>query len=118
MSRLQSQVSNSGLVYLLAIVPAAEILARLRASENVAARSARVVRIANQCPAVDGFQGISATVIELCLVASEVPYIKCVCSRVCGSDRGTDRCAPAQSARLMRCDGSFGWNRPPVVDAY
>ncbi len=33
--------------------------------------------IANQCPSVFGFHNISASVIELYLVGSEVPYIKC-----------------------------------------
>lgn len=46
-------------------------------SKNVAYCSAQVLRIANQCPVLFGFQTISASVIELCLVGSEVQYIKC-----------------------------------------
>lgn len=78
-----------------------ENLARVHVSENVGDHSAQVLRIANQCPVVFGFQNISACVIELYLVGSEVLYIKsvfvvhcdcvyreerdsvCVCARVC-----------------------------------
>lgn len=58
---------------------AVEILAHVCVNENVGFHSAQVLRIANQCPVVFGFQNISASVIELYLVGSEVPYIKCVC---------------------------------------
>lgn len=46
-------------------------------SKNVAYHSAQVLRIANQCPVLFGFQSMSASVIELYLVGSEVQYIKC-----------------------------------------
>lgn len=54
-----------------------EIFAHVCVSKNVGYLSAQVLRIANRCPVVFGFQKISASVMELYLVGSEVPYIKC-----------------------------------------
>lgn len=63
--------------YICTIMLTVEILAHVCVSKNVGYLSAQVLRIANQCPVVFGFQKISASVMELYLVGSEVPYIKC-----------------------------------------
>lgn len=81
-------------------------------SENVGSHSAQVLRIANQCPVAFGFQSISARVIELYLVGSEVPYIKRACICVCRGERETDRQVCTQSVCLIRCDGSLVGTSP------
>lgn len=115
-----------------------EILAHVCVSKNVGYFSAQVLRIANRCPVLFGFQNISASVMELYLVGSEVPYINCaslpctskqtklgyrayVCmclhAFVLGRERETDRQVCIQSVCLIRFDGSL-FGRGPAVNTY
>lgn len=64
------------LEYVCTVVLVVAILAHVCGSKNVGYHSAQVLRIANQCPVMFGFQNVGASVIELYLVGSEVLYIK------------------------------------------
>lgn len=66
-------------------------------SENTGYHSAQVLRIANQCPAVFGFQNVSATVMELYLEGYEMLFIKCVCA----CERQRDRQTGVYTVRLL-----------------